>query len=162
MNRFHFQAKRIRLLLWPILLLIVALAAQATIAAHQTRIRGVSSGFPTPVVEADVPMLGINVALEQYEAEALEAALAWIDEGGFTWVRQSFYLSQIAPEANDARDQQTGEFDWAVSDRILNALSCHPRLRLVAVLDDDPPIPPSDPDRFASFAARSLPATARR
>jgi len=152
MNRFHFQAKRIRLLLWPILLLIVALAAQATIAAHQTRIRGVSSGFPTPVVEADVPMLGINVALEQYEAEALEAALAWIDEGGFTWVRQSFYLSQIAPEANDARDQQTGEFDWAVSDRILNALSCHPRLRLVAVLDDDPPIPPSDPDRFASFA----------
>ena len=64
MNRLFFHVKHIRLLLWSSLLLAVVLAAQAAVAAHQTRIRGVSSGFPAPAAEADVPMLGINAALE--------------------------------------------------------------------------------------------------
>jgi O-antigen ligase len=151
MNRL-FHVKHIRLLLWSSLLLAVALAAQAAVTAHQIRIRGVSSGFPAPVTEAIVPALGVNVALEQYEGEALDAALAWIDEGGFTWVRQSFYWSQIEPEAGDGPSRTQDDFDWATSDRILDALARYPRLRLVAVFDDDPPIPPTDPDRFASFA----------
>lgn len=126
------------------LLLVVVLAAQAVVATHQARIRGLPSGFPAAVAGADVPVLGVNVALEQYDDEGLEAALTRIAGGGFVWVRQSFYWSQIEPEP--------GRFDWSAPDRILAALAHHPQLRLVAVLDDTPPAPPTDPDRFAAFA----------
>ena len=136
--------RTLRLLLWLALLLAVGLAAQSVAVAHQTRTRGLPEGFPAPVAEADVPILGVNVALEQYDDEGLEAALTRIAEGGFVWVRQPFYWSQIEP--------QEGHFDWAVPDRILAALARHPQLRLVAVLDDSPPDPPADPDRFAAFA----------
>jgi O-antigen ligase len=144
MNRLLFQVNRIRPLLWLILLLTVALVAQATIVAHQARMRGVPEGFPAPVAEADVPLLGVNVALEQYEDEALEAALARIGAGGFTWVRQPFYWSQVEPEEE--------QFDWTASDRIMAALARHPNLRVMVVLDDDPATPPIDPERFAEFA----------
>ena len=133
-----------RLLLWLALLLIVALAIRSVVAAHQVRIRGLPVGFPPPVAEARVPILGVNVALEQYDDAELEAALTRIAEGGFTWVRQSFYWSRIEPEP--------GRFDWAATDRILAALARHPGLRLAAALDDLPSVPPADPDRFAAFA----------
>jgi O-antigen ligase len=136
---------KIRPLFWLALLLVVALLAQGVVADHRTRTRGASVGFPAPVAEADVPILGINVALEQYDDEALEAALTRIADAGFVWVRQSFYWSQIEPQAD--------RFDWSIPDRILTALARHPQVRLVAVLDDDPPIPPPDPDCFAAFAA---------
>jgi O-antigen ligase len=136
----------LRLLLWLILLLAVALAVQfVVVVTHRIRILGLSDRFPAPVAEADVPILGVNVALEQYDDEELEAALTRIADGGFVWVRQLFYWSQIEPEP--------GCFDWTISDRILAALARHPQLRLVAVLDDNPPIPPADPDRFAAFVA---------
>ena len=137
----------IRLLLWLFLLLAVGLAAQAVFVAHQARTQGLPDYFPAPVAGADVPMLGVNVALEQYndeEGEELEAALARIADGGFVWVRQPFIWSQIEPEA--------GRFDWTVPDRIMAALARHPGLRPVVVLDDSPPTPPADPDRFAAFA----------
>jgi len=137
-----------RLLLWLALLLVVALGVQALVVAHQARARGLPSGFPAPVGGADVDILGVNAALEQYDGEALEAALDRIAAGGFVWVRQSFYWSEIEP--------QPGRFDWTVPDRILAALAGHPGLRLVAALDDGgtvtAPVPPPDPDRFASFA----------
>jgi O-antigen ligase len=135
----------LRLLLWLTLLLAVTLTAQFVIVAHQTRVRGLPSDFPAPVAEADAPILGVNVALEQYDDEELEAALTRIADGGFVWVRQPFYWSQIEPEPD--------HFDWTIPDRILAALAHHPQLHLVVVLDDDPPIPPTDPDRFAAFAA---------
>ncbi|MFN2166052.1 MAG: hypothetical protein ACK2U9_07295, partial [Anaerolineae bacterium] len=144
MNRLFVQAKHLRPTLWLLLLLIVALDAQSTIAAHWSRTRGIPSSFPAPVTDANVPMLGVNVALEQCDDKELEAALVRIEAGGFTWVRQSFYWSQIEPEP--------GQFSWNVPDRVLAALARHPQLRLVAVLDDDPPTPPADPDRFAAFA----------
>lgn len=134
----------LRPLLWLAGLLAVALLVQAVVAARQVRVRGLPRGFPAPVAEADVPMLGVNVALEQYGDEELEAALVRIEEGGFAWVRQPFYWRQIGPQA--------GRFDWTVPDRILAALARHPDLRLVAVLDDIPATPP-DPDGFASFGA---------
>jgi O-antigen ligase len=134
----------LRVLLWLALLLIVGLAAQAVVVAHQARVRSLPSGFPAPVAGADVPALGVNVALEQYGDEELETALARIAEGNFVWVRQSFCWSQIEPEP--------GRFDWTVPDRIMAVLARYPQLRLVAVLDDDPLVPPADPDRFASFA----------
>jgi O-antigen ligase len=152
MDQFFARVKRLRLLLWLILLLVVALAIQATIVVHRARVRSIPDSFPAPVVEANVPTLGVNVALEQYDDEALEAALARIEAGGFTWVRQSFYWGQIEPEPGRALSTSKSRFDWSMPDRILAALARHPWLRLVAVLDDDPPIPPDDPERFAEFA----------
>jgi len=136
----------LRLFLWLTGLLSVCLAAQAVVAAHQARTRGIPGGFPAPVAGADVPVLGVNVALEQYDDEGLEEALARIVEGDFVWVRQSFIWSQIEPEP--------GRFDWSAPDRILAALARHPQLRLVAVLDDSLSISSATagPDRFAGFA----------
>jgi O-antigen ligase len=133
-----------RLFLWLILLLASAMVAQAEIETHLIHVRGLPKGFPAPVAEADVPLLGINVALEQYSDAEMETSLARIAEGGFVWVRQSFYWSHV--------ELETSDLDWSVPDRILTALAHYPRLRLVAVLDDDPAVPPADPDRFAAFA----------
>ena len=138
------RLRMLRPILWLAGLLVVALTVQSVVVAHRTCTRGLPDGFPVPVAGADVPILGVNVALEQYDDEDIEAALDRIAEGGFAWVRQSFYWSQIEP--------QPGRFDWTIPDRILVALARHPELRLVAVLDDNPPVPPADPDGFAAFA----------
>lgn len=114
------------------------------VAEHRLYWRGLSGEFPAPVRGADVPLPGVNVALEQYEGEALENALRRIAEGGFVWVRQTFYLGQIV----DGK----GRFDWSVPDRIFAALARYPQLRPVVVLDEFPPVPPADPERFADFA----------
>jgi len=134
----------LRPLLWLTLLLVVALLVQSVVVAHRTRTRGLPGGFPAPVAEAGVPILGVNVALEQYDDEGLEAALNRIAEGGFVWLRQSFHWSQIEP--------QPGRFDWTAPDRVLAALARYPQLRLVAVLDDQPPTPPTNSAEFAAFA----------
>ena len=132
----------IRTFLWLTLLLLVCLTASSVVVTHQARTRGLPDEFPPPVTGADVPILGVNVALEQYDDEELDAALARIADGGFVWVRQSFYVGAWSSRS----------YDWAASDRILAALARYPQLRLVAVLDDNPPHPPADPDRFAAFA----------
>jgi O-antigen ligase len=134
----------VRSLVWWILLFVVALAAQSVVGAHRTRTRGLPDSFPAPVAGADVPILGVNVALEQYDDQEIQAALKRISEGGFVWVRQSFYWGHIQPEPD--------RFDWTVPDRILDALAHYPQLRLLAVLEDSPAVPPDDPDRFADFA----------
>jgi O-antigen ligase len=115
------------------------------VRAHERRVRGIPDGFPAPVREANVPMLGVNVALEEYDDPALASLLARVADGGFVWIRQSFIWSEIEPG--------DGEFDWSTSDRIVEAVGRFPALRLVAVLADDPPSPPADPDQFAAFAA---------
>ena len=138
------RLRPLRPLLWLVLLPVVAFAIQSVVVAHRTRTRGLPSGFPTPIAGAGVPALGVNVALEQYDDEGLEAALTRVADGGFVWVRQSFYWSQIEP--------QPGHYDWTVPDRVVAALARHPGLRLVAVLDDSPPVPPDAPDGFADFA----------
>ncbi|RLC95712.1 MAG: hypothetical protein DRI77_09615, partial [Chloroflexi bacterium] len=132
----------IRTFLWLTLLLLVCLTASSVVVTHQARTRGLPDEFPPPVTGADVPILGVNVALEQYDDEELDAALARIADGGFVWVRQSFYVGAWSSRP----------YDWAASDRILAALARYPQLRLVAVLDDNPPHPPADPGRFAAFA----------
>jgi len=128
--------------LWIALLLAVGLVAQNVVVTHQARTRGLPDDFPAPIAEAAVPILGVNVALEQYDETELDAALTRIAEGGFVWVRQSFYVGAWSSRP----------YDWTASDRILEALARHPQLRLVAVLDADPPDPSADPDRFAAFA----------
>lgn len=143
-QRSNSRVRVLRVLLWLVGLIGVGLAAQAGISTHVSRIRGIERGFPAPVAGADVPALGINVALEQYAEDELDNALTLIAEAGFVWVRQSFYWSQI--------EAASGDFEWTTSDRIISAASRHPEIRLVAVLEDTPPSPPIDPDRFASFA----------
>jgi O-antigen ligase len=134
-----------RSLIWLALLLCVASGAWGVVSAHQRRVRGIPEGFPAPVSNANVPILGVNVALEEYEDQELTSALTRIADGGFVWVRQSFTWSEIEPAE--------GTFDWSTPDRIVEALRRFPGLRLVAVLGDDPPSPPADAARFAAFAA---------
>jgi O-antigen ligase len=127
------------------LLLCVAVGTWGVVSAHQTRVRGIPDDFPAPVSDANVPMLGVNVALEEYGDQALTSALTHITDGGFFWVRQSFTWSEIEPAE--------GDFDWSIPDRIVRGLRRFPDLHLLAVLEDDPPSPPADPARFAAFAA---------
>ena len=136
----------VRLLIWLVLFLAVLVAGWAVLSAHQTRVRGVPSDFPAPVKEANVPALGVNVALDRYPDQELASALERVADGGFVWVRQSFAWSQVKGEG------VTDRIDWSAFDRVLNPLNNYPELRLVAVLKDDPPIPPDDPDQFAKFA----------
>ncbi|MCX7683525.1 MAG: O-antigen ligase family protein [Anaerolineae bacterium] len=134
----------LRLLLWLLLFSLLPVAIGRVSAAHRLSRRGLSGEFPAPVRGADVPLPGVNVALEQYDGQALEDVLRRIAAGGFVWVRQTFYFSRIV--------QAEGHFDWSVPDRIFAALSRYPQLRPVVVLDDAPPTPPADPERFAAFA----------
>jgi len=139
----------LRALLCLALLLAAATGAWAVASAHRARARGIPRAFPAPVSDAGVPVLGVNVALEQYDDAALEVALRRIADGGFVWVRQAFFRSHITGD----RLSSSGEFDWSSPDRIVAALARYPQLRLVAVLEDDPPAPPADSESFAGFAA---------
>jgi O-antigen ligase len=111
------------------------------------RTRGIPQSFPAPVRDADGPVHGVNVALQQYDDEELATLLRRITDSGFVWVRQTFYWSRVQHRS------ASQPLDWTELDRIVVALQRHPQLRLVAVLADDPPIPPDDPERFAEFAA---------
>ncbi len=141
----HFQAA-IRVLLWLALLLAALMGLWVVLAAHHERVRGIPRGFPAPVREANVPALGVNVALDRYRDQEVTSALARVADGGFVWVRQSFTWSQVK------EDEPAAGFQWSRIDRLMRALDDYPQLRLVAVLEDDPPVPPKDPDQFAAFA----------
>lgn len=132
------------LLVWA-LLLAALYALQRLVVAHLEHARGTVNGFAPPIRHADVPILGVNVALEQYSEAELEQALSHVADAGFVWVRQRFVWRQIEP--------QPGQFDWTFPDRVIAALASYPCLRLVAVFDDDPPGPP-DTARFAEFVRR--------
>jgi len=73
--------------------------------------------------------LGVNVALEQYDAQEHEWALSLIAEAGLCRVRQTFPWAEIEP--------RPGEWDWSPWDEIVAAVQEH-GLELVAVLDTAP------------------------
>ena len=130
------------------LVLLLAVGAALVVVWDRQRAQveqsqGVAGGFPSPVAGADVPLLGVNVDLEQYDQAELSAALERIHAAGITWVRQTFHWSQIEPTP--------GRFDWSLPERVCAALADFPSLQMVAVLDDSSPTLPSDPDRFAAF-----------
>jgi len=135
----------VRPLIWLALLLAVVVGMGGVFSARQRRAQGVPDDFPPPVSEASVPMLGVNVALEEYGDQALGSLLTRLADGGFVWIRQSFIWRELEPE--------DGQFDWSTSDRIVDAVGRIPTLRLVAVLADNPPSPPADSGQFAAFAA---------
>ncbi len=112
-------------------LIAAAFAAIALVADYAQRTRGIAFGFPEPIEPyvSNRPAAGVNVALEQYDDAALRANLAAIQAAGFTWIRQTFAWSRIEP--------QRGQFDWAETDRIVDAIGDTP-LNLIAVLDTSP------------------------
>ena len=106
--------------------MLIAIGAAAIVIDHDRRLRGISIGFPDPLAPPDRGV-GVNVALEQYDAASLKDNLAQIHAAGFTWLRQTFPWSQIEPEP--------GQFEWATWDRIVaNAGDT----KLIAVLDTTP------------------------
>jgi len=134
-------------------LVAVVLAAVAVTSHYQIETRGMPSGFPGPIAYAGTPRWGVNVALEQYDDDALQRNLDAISTIGFSWVRQTFPWAKIEPEH--------GQFDWAPWDRIVSATG---NLRLIAVLDTAPAwtqsltsslqYPPSNLADFARFAGK--------
>lgn len=135
----------IRSVVWLALLVAVAMGAGWVLRAHQSRVRGIPEGFPAPVRDADVPTLGVNAAMEAYGDGELATVLGRLADDGFVWVRQSFVWHEI--------ERHQGEWDWSAADRMVAAVRRFPELEMVAVLEDDPAVPPENPDRFAAFAA---------
>lgn len=124
--------------------LALALLAFIAMGAVQRRrnfeTRGIEPGLPPPIAHGG-PKLGINVDLEQYDADALEQALAQIADANIEAVKQSFYYED--------------GFDWEQSDRIMRAAERH-GLQVVPLLDGNPAdqfAAPHDPERFARWAA---------
>jgi O-antigen ligase len=132
------------------------LLAGAVTVRHRYFARGVVTGFPEPVADAEVTTLGVNAALEQYQSDQLTWAVNLIASGGFRWVRQVFPWREIEPIP--------GEYDWATWDRVVAAMD-ERGLQLVAVLHTAPawaqadpraphPFgPPTDLAAFSAFAA---------
>ncbi|CAN5652114.1 hypothetical protein BH10CHL1_BH10CHL1_26660 [soil metagenome] len=108
---------------------------------------------------AQIPLLGINVALEQSNRRERRAALARLKANGFGWVRQRFDWQDLEPSA--------GQPDWSQADALLQDI-VDAGLIPVVLLDgspawargaqdigdnDNPFAPPTDPATFARFAA---------
>jgi O-antigen ligase len=110
--------------------------------------RGLFYGFPAPLMPPQRE-IGVNVALEQYDATQLKTEIAQIKQAGFTWIRQTFPWAQIEPVQ--------GQLDWTKWDRIVQEAG---DLKLIAVLDTAPswaaPMsnlqPPTSTLQFANFA----------
>lgn len=137
------------LLLWLISLAVAAFGAMN----YLTLTRGVETDF-----SASLPIIGTNVALEQYPTDAaLDRALEWLKRAGLTTVRQYFAWREIEP--------QPGTYHWEKWDRIVRRTR-EEGIRLVAVLftaptwaqrdyeKDLPTAPPNDFDAYARFAGQ--------
>lgn len=144
------------LLLFPLLCFLLGETALLLRATQESSVRLVA---PLPTAAADLPFLGITVALETASAAERHAALQRLRQVGFGWVRQRLDWGQI--------EAQPEHFDWRVSDAIVADLVAA-GLAPVLVLDgspawaraepdrgatDNPLAPPADPATFARFAA---------
>lgn len=141
---YHNLMKKINARWCALLLLLAAVGAVLGMGAQRQQraflTRGISTAMPEPTVGAGV-RLGLNVALTPDDAAALAAQLAEIKGLGVNHVKQSFYF--------------TSPFDWAASDRLLQAVQ-DAGLTLTPLLDGDPAAnfaPPPDPAAFAAWAS---------
>lgn len=136
------------------LLLGFALLAGATGLAWAQR--AAASMPPSSPPPRPAQPLGVNVALERYDAQQRAETLDAIAAAGFGWVRQRFPWDLIEPAP--------GAYDWTLWDEIV-ADSAARSLELVAVLDGSPawtrppqdaanPLaPPASRADFGRFAA---------
>jgi len=128
------------------------LGGVAVYSQRSMRLRGALNGLPDPALPFRVPLLGVNVELEQVDEAELPAHLDLLAEAGFVWLRQTFPWDEIEPAP--------GAYDWERWDAVVEAVAAHPAdLRLVAVLDrgpawaaDPPGTHPKDPADFEAFA----------
>jgi len=130
--------------LWLALLLTAAVGLQRLAVLQLSSPSQQGLDFPAPVDGADVPLLGVNVSLEQYGQADLYSVLSDLAESGFGWVRQTFCWEGIEP--------QPGRADWTWADSVVAAVAVHPPLRLVVVIDGCTPGSPSYPQAFAAFS----------
>ena len=112
-----------------VLLLLSASTLFALQAAHAAQSRGMPDGFPPPIRGAEEVRMGVNVALEQYDDATLDQRLNDLRHRGVRYIRQVFRWNDIEP--------RRGAFDWATSDRLINAAQRH-GLRVLAVLHTTP------------------------
>ena len=105
-----------------------------------------------------LPRLGVNVQLEQYSEDELNANLQLMQDSNFVWLRQFVYWDDLEP--------MQGQYNWGSWDRIIEATKNYPELELVVVLMNTPQwarvsspeqevtrtAPPQSPDTFAEFA----------
>ena len=140
-----------------LLLLGIALLAGATGLAWAQRAAASWPAGQTPAMLArPAQPLGVNVALERYDAQQRAEALDAIAAAGFSWIRQRFPWDLIEPSP--------GVYDWAPWDQIVADAAAR-GLELVAVLDGSPawarppqdaanPLaPPASRADFGRFAA---------
>jgi hypothetical protein len=140
--------------------LILSITAYIAIGSAQAlHTRGTVQPFPQPVFGAEELRLGVNAALEQYDDRTLEARLSGLAERGIRTVRQEFRWSALEPAQ--------GRFNWAASDRIMQAAARY-GIAILPVLWTTPEwarapsasarfpptetAPPADPENFARFA----------
>ncbi|MCX6050794.1 MAG: O-antigen ligase family protein [Chloroflexi bacterium] len=118
-----------------------------------------SSRLATGAPAAQIPLLGINVALEQLNPGERRAALARLKASNFGWVRQRFDWQQLEPTS--------GQSDWRQADDLLHEI-VDANLIPVVLLDGSPAwarsgqdtgendnafAPPAEAATFARFAA---------
>jgi O-antigen ligase len=130
--------------------------AFASIQEANEQLRGYVDASQDANLPFFLPRLGVNAELTQYTPDELNRQLDLMQQMHVTWVRQIFYWNDIQPSPNS--------YDWDKWDRIVQAVSQRPGLRLVAVLFTSPgwarheqathslTAPPHDPATFAAFA----------
>ncbi|MFN2188560.1 MAG: O-antigen ligase family protein, partial [Candidatus Promineifilaceae bacterium] len=124
-----------------LVLLLAVLSLMGMVAVQKSRsynIRGIPRALPEPIVEGGA-RLGINTALEQYDASELNAVLDNLEEVGIDYVKQSFTFC--------------GAPDWETSDAIISAVQQHD-LTLIPLLDGCPTDdykPPQEQQPFISW-----------
>lgn len=118
---------------WVCVMLVLGslVGAWSTAQQRADALRGWELATETWALPERLPLAGVNVELTQYTAEQLSAELDRIAAAGFTWVRQPFWWSLIEPEP--------GHLAWDTYDALVAAVTAHPGLKLVAVLDGTPP-----------------------
>ncbi len=131
---------RQKTVLWLLLAFLAGLAMGALKVRQDWLTRGIPRDLPQPIAGGGV-QIGLNVALEQYDDQALAHQLAQIKALGIQHVKQSFYYSQ--------------DFDWETAERLVAATAAQD-LTLVPLLDGDPAngFAVVDTAVFAQFAAQ--------
>src|SRR4051812_1659550 len=119
------------LLVLSVLLLIGGAATAAgTYYQRGIALRGWTDPTATGELPRRLPLAGVNVELTQYDPAALDQELDHIAGAGFTWIRQNFLWSEI--------EKTQGSYDFSRYDGLIDAVSRHPALKLVAVLNGTP------------------------
>ena len=102
-----------------------------SLLAREEHLYGVVNPVFAESLPFRTPLFGVNAELTSYRSdEELERQLRLMQDAGVTWVRQFVYWDHV--------ELVRGQFDWDGYDRIVDAVSAHESLRLVAVLMNTP------------------------